>query len=206
MRGGFDEARSLYRRSRATLDELGWRFDAALTSAVASGAVELIAGDAVAAEAELRRDHEALAAMGERNYISTTAAFLAEALYRQGRDEEAFRMTEESEQIAAADDVATQYLWRSVRAKLLARRGELRRSGGDGARGDRRSSRRPRTPTRRGMPGSTSRRCSGWPGERAEAMRRGRRGGQRCSTKGNESSAARARALRRAIEGSGDGG
>ena len=84
MRGRFDEARALYRRSRATLDELGWRFDAALTSAVASGPVELIAGDAAAAEAELRRDYDALAAMGERNYISTTAAFLAEALYRRG--------------------------------------------------------------------------------------------------------------------------
>ncbi len=124
MRGRFDEARSLYRRSRETLDELGWRFDAALTSAIASGPVELIAGDALAAEAELRRDHDALAAMGERNYISTTAAFLAEALYRQDRDDEALRMTEESEAIAAADDVATQYLWRTVRAKLIARRGQ----------------------------------------------------------------------------------
>ena len=34
-------------------------------------------------------------------------------------------MTEESEEIADADDVATQYLWRSVRAKLLARRGRF---------------------------------------------------------------------------------
>jgi hypothetical protein len=125
MRGRFDEARALYRRSRATLDELGWRFDAALTSAIASGPVELIAEDPAAAEAELRRDYEALAAMGERNYISTTAAFLAEALYRQGRDEEALRMTVESEAIAAADDVATQYLWRSVRAKLVARQGRF---------------------------------------------------------------------------------
>ena len=125
----------MYRQSRATLEELGWRFDAALTSAIASGPVELIAGDAGAAEAELRRDYDALAAMGERNYISTTAAFLAEALYRQGRDEEALVMTEQSEEIAAADDVATQYLWRSVRAKLLARRGV--RGGGDArARGD----------------------------------------------------------------------
>ena len=89
------------------------------------GTVELIAGDAAAAESELRHDHEALAAMGERNYISTTAAFLAEALYRQGRDDEALRMTQESEEIAAEDDVATQYLWRSVRAKLLARRGDF---------------------------------------------------------------------------------
>ncbi len=125
MRGRFDEARDLYRRSRATLDELGWRFDAALTSAIASGPVELLAGDAVAAERELRRDYEALAAMGERNYISTTAAFLAEALYRQGRDDEALQMTNESEQIAAEDDVATQYLWRSVRAKLVARQGRF---------------------------------------------------------------------------------
>ncbi len=125
MRGRFDEARSLYRRSRATLTELGWRFEAALTSAIASGPVELIAGDATAAERELRGDYEALAAMGERNYISTTAAFLAEALHRQGRDDEALRMTEESERIAAEDDVATQYLWRSVRAKLIARQGRF---------------------------------------------------------------------------------
>jgi class 3 adenylate cyclase/tetratricopeptide (TPR) repeat protein len=125
MRGRFVEARTLYRQSRATLDELGWRFEAALTSAIASGPVELIAGDALAAERELRRDYDALAAMGERNYISTTAAFLAEALYRQGRDDEALRMTEESEQIAAEDDVATQYLWRSVRAKLIARQGRF---------------------------------------------------------------------------------
>ena len=125
MRGRFNEARTMYLLSRAILDELGWHFDAALTSAIASGPVELIAGDVTAAEAELRRDYDALAAMGERNYISTTAAFLAEALYRQGRDEEALAMTEQSEEIAAADDVATQYLWRSVRAKLVARRGSF---------------------------------------------------------------------------------
>ena len=125
MRGRFSEARTMYLLSRATLEELGWHFDAALTSTTASGPVELIAGDAAAAEAELRRDYDALAAMGERNYISTTAGFLAEALYRQGRDEEALAMTEQSEEIAAADDVATQYLWRSVRAKLVARRGSF---------------------------------------------------------------------------------
>jgi predicted ATPase/class 3 adenylate cyclase len=126
MRGRFAEARTLYRRSRATLEELGWRLDAALTSAIASGPVELLANDSAAAEAELRRDHAALAAMGERNYISTTAAFLAEALYRQGRDDDALAMTEESEAIAAADDVTTQCLWRGVRAKILARRGRHR--------------------------------------------------------------------------------
>jgi tetratricopeptide (TPR) repeat protein len=34
-------------------------------------------------------------------------------------------MTEQSEEIAADDDVATQYLWRTVRAKLLARGGRF---------------------------------------------------------------------------------
>jgi ATP/maltotriose-dependent transcriptional regulator MalT len=123
MGGRFEEARALYRRSRETLEQLGWRYDASLTSAVASGPVELIAGDEEAAERELRRDYEALAAIGEQNYIATTAAFLAEALYRQGRDEEALAMTERSEAIADTEDVATQYLWRSVRAKLVARAG-----------------------------------------------------------------------------------
>ena len=69
MRGRFAEARTKYLLSRAILDDLGWHFDAALTSAIASGPVELIAGDVTAAEAELRRDYDALAAMGERNYI-----------------------------------------------------------------------------------------------------------------------------------------
>jgi class 3 adenylate cyclase/tetratricopeptide (TPR) repeat protein len=123
MRGRFSEARTLYRRSRATLDELGVGLEAALTSATASGPVELIADDAEAAESELRRDYEALAAMGERNYISTTAALLAEALYRQDRDTEAMELTLESERIGAADDVVTQFLWRSIRAKVLARMG-----------------------------------------------------------------------------------
>ena len=199
MRGRFDEARSLYQRSRATLDELGWRFDAALTSAVASGPVELIAGDAVAAEAELRRDHEALAAMGERNYISTTAAFLAEALYRQARDEEAFRMTEESAEIAAADDVATQYLWRSVRAKLLARRGDtaaaetMAREAIDIIGGA-------QDPDSQGYAWIDFAEVLRMAGRRAEAMDAADRSAALFDAKGNQSSAARARALRDAIE------
>ena len=122
MQGRFDVARGLYRESRQTLEELGWKHGAALTAAVASGPVELLADDPVAAEAELRRDYETLDAMGERNYISTTAGLLAEALYRQGRYDEAERFTDVTESVAAEDDVTTQVLWRGVRAKVLARR------------------------------------------------------------------------------------
>jgi tetratricopeptide (TPR) repeat protein len=122
MRGRFDEARASYRAGRATLEELGLRFHAALTS-IDSGAVEMLAGDFVAAEAELRADLEVLRELGERDYMPTTAALLAEVLYGQGRHDEADELSRESESLAAPDDVFSQYLWRSVRAKLLARRG-----------------------------------------------------------------------------------
>ncbi len=123
MRGDAERARVLYRRSRATLEELGVKLLAALTS-LDSGWVEMIAGDPVAAERELRGDYETLNAMGERMYISTTSASLSEALYRQGRYEEAQAMTAFSQEIAAPDDVSTQFLWRHVRAKVLARQGD----------------------------------------------------------------------------------
>jgi tetratricopeptide (TPR) repeat protein len=123
MRGDFEQARDLYRRSRGILEEFGWKLQAALTS-IDSGPIELLAGDPAAAEAELRRDYETLESMGERNYISTTAAFLSETLYRRGDLEQAESFTRLSEEVAAPDDVASQSLWRSVRGRILARRGE----------------------------------------------------------------------------------
>jgi tetratricopeptide (TPR) repeat protein len=119
MRGSFDEARDLYRTSRAVLEELGWKFHAALTS-LDSGAVEMLAGDPVAAEAELRRDLETLQAMGDRDYMPTTAALLAEALYEQERLDEALALATLSRESAAPGDVTSQFLWRCVLAKVLA--------------------------------------------------------------------------------------
>ena len=122
MRGDFSRVRELYTSSRATLEDLGWNLHAALISHN-SGPIEMMAGDLETAEAELRRDYEALEKMGERNYRSTTAGWLAEVLYRSGRDEEALTFTDACEEIAAPDDVTSQFLWRTVRAKLLARKG-----------------------------------------------------------------------------------
>jgi len=50
---------------------------------------------------------------------------LAEALYEQGRDEEAEHYLEESRDTSAADDFSSQVAWRRVSARLLARRGRL---------------------------------------------------------------------------------
>jgi hypothetical protein len=124
MQGDFEAARDLYGRVRATLLELGWNFDAALVS-IDSGPIELLAGNPTAAEAELRNDYLALDRIAERNYITTTAAYLAEALYRLDRFEDASQFATFSEETAAADDLLTQILWRAVRGKLLARDGHI---------------------------------------------------------------------------------
>lgn len=117
MRGEFESAREEYRRARRTLEDLGWTFQAALTS-IDSGPIEMLAGDPVAAEAELRRDYEALDRLGERNYISTVAALLAEALWQQGRVDDASAMASFGAEVAAPDDVITQVQLGRVRGKV----------------------------------------------------------------------------------------
>jgi tetratricopeptide (TPR) repeat protein len=89
-----------------------------------AGSIELLAGDAVAAEREFRVGLEMLEEMGERDALPTQAAGLAEALSEQGRDEEAERYTRLSEQAAAAEDTGSQVRWRLTRAVLLARAGD----------------------------------------------------------------------------------
>jgi tetratricopeptide (TPR) repeat protein len=84
----------------------------------------MLAGDLATAEAELRRDYATLERMGETNYISTTAAFLAQVLYRRGDLDGADEYTRVSEELAAKDDVSSQFRWRGVRGKILAVRGE----------------------------------------------------------------------------------
>lgn len=119
MRANFPQARIRYQRSRALLEEFGWRLTAALTS-LDSAVVEMLAGDLDTAEAELRRDYQTLEQMGERNYISTTAGVLAEVLYRQGRFAPAAEYASRCRTLASAEDVSSQFLWRCVEAKLLA--------------------------------------------------------------------------------------
>ena len=63
--------------------------------------------------------------MGEKGYLSTVAAELAQALYEQRLFEEAERFTHISQELGPLDDYATQVEWRGTRAKLLAMRGEL---------------------------------------------------------------------------------
>jgi class 3 adenylate cyclase/tetratricopeptide (TPR) repeat protein len=124
MSGDFDRARGLYRDARATLEDLGSVVVVASTC-LTSGRVELLAGDPVTAEQELRRDHEVLVELGELYYRPLVTAMLAQALYAQGRSDEALELTDAAAQLAAEDDVEPQALWRSVRAKVLAVGGDF---------------------------------------------------------------------------------
>jgi tetratricopeptide (TPR) repeat protein len=122
MKGGFDHARGLHAASGKAFEELGLTLSLAVSHTDA-GTIDLLAGDPLAAERNLRRGYDALAEMGERNLLSTSAALLAQALLALQRDEEAERFARLSEESADADDLITQVLWRGVRARTLARRG-----------------------------------------------------------------------------------
>ena len=124
MGGHFDDARSKAAHGRAILEDGGFKI---LTAAYSqsSAFVEKLAGDAQAAERELRTGYAILEGMGEKGYLSTVAAELAQALYEQDRFDESDRYTRVSEELGPLDDFATQVEWRGTRAKVLARRGEI---------------------------------------------------------------------------------
>lgn len=87
--------------------------------------VELLAGDHAAA-AELGEEACRLfEERGEKSLLSTAAGRLGQALYALDRLDEADASAHRAAQVGASDDAMTQMLWRQVKAKVLARRGEL---------------------------------------------------------------------------------
>jgi predicted ATPase/class 3 adenylate cyclase len=125
MRGDFERARWLYNAGRAVLQEMGQSVAAASTS-LDSCAVEMLAGSPAAAERELRRDYEVLSEMGEKVLLSTIVGELARAVYARGGYDEAEELSRTAEELAAEEDVVSQALWRTVRGKILAQRGDDR--------------------------------------------------------------------------------
>jgi class 3 adenylate cyclase/tetratricopeptide (TPR) repeat protein len=124
MRGNFEPARRLVAEARERARELGHRLVASAVS-MQEAEIELHAREFETAVAAALKGVAELRELGERGWLSTIAGHGAEALYRLGRDEEAWRLTEEADEAGAPDDVITQMLIRQVRAKVLARRGEL---------------------------------------------------------------------------------
>jgi class 3 adenylate cyclase len=122
MRGNFEEARELSRRSNEILEDLG-KMVALAASQSWVAEIELLAGNPGGAESLLRSALATLESMGERGNASTVAAILAQALYLQRDDEEAERLTVISEEAAALDDLTSQILWRTTRSRILTKRG-----------------------------------------------------------------------------------
>jgi ATP/maltotriose-dependent transcriptional regulator MalT len=118
MQGRFDDGRAHLERDAELIEEGGLRLAFAAAAEI-WGYVEMLAGDLPAAEVWIRRGLDRLPAE-EKSASATLLARLAEVVYRQGRSDDAIRLTEECEEAAAADDVSVQVQWRAVRGKVLA--------------------------------------------------------------------------------------
>ena len=76
-------------------------------------------------EAELRPAYDSLKAIGEKSHFSSIAHALANVVYAEGRYDEAEQLTRDCEAACRENDVHSQVLWRSIRARVFAQRHEF---------------------------------------------------------------------------------
>jgi DNA-binding SARP family transcriptional activator len=124
MRGRTGVARKLLAQTRESYEGLGQSVALANHWAPTAAAVELVAGRPKEAEQILAPSCAVLEQAGEKTFLTNRASELAESLYAQGRYDEAARWLDVAEACASTDDVAAQFSWRAVRAKLAGRRGD----------------------------------------------------------------------------------
>lgn len=122
--GQFDGAQQALAEWRGHFRELGQELQFAITAGCVWDVLSL-AEDWGGGERALTEGYEILERMGEKSFLSTCAAYLGEAVFRQGRLAEAERYSVVSEELGASDDHANEATWRAVRAKVLAARGDL---------------------------------------------------------------------------------
>jgi class 3 adenylate cyclase/tetratricopeptide (TPR) repeat protein len=122
--GHFDEARSCYQRADAILAELGMTMTRHM---MRQHPAEFALREGHPAEAAriFRESYDGLGEVGETSFRSTVTTKLAHALYESGEPAEAERLAIEGETMGSADDVVNFAYGRSVRAMVLADRGEL---------------------------------------------------------------------------------
>ena len=129
MIGRIDEARTIVAETRAELADRG-RGGVSLATilAIMCAEVELVAGDYTAA-AELGAEAcELYERHGEQFLLSGSAADLAQALYGLDRLEDADTWATRADELTESD-ASPSSLWRQVRGKVLARRGEHAEAG-----------------------------------------------------------------------------
>jgi class 3 adenylate cyclase/tetratricopeptide (TPR) repeat protein len=124
MLGRFDEARTILAESRAELAERGAGVLLANITAHESVWVELLAGDPAAAAEFGAEGWRLYLELGEQTFLRNAAGNLAQALYALDRLDEADAWAGRAAELGASAVGLEEVLWRQVRAKVHARRGE----------------------------------------------------------------------------------
>jgi tetratricopeptide (TPR) repeat protein len=122
MRGRFEDARARVARSAEIHGQLGHNMD---NWGRVRGSVEMLAGAPELAEQVLKQSCDILQRQGLTAVLATRAAELADAIYEQGRYDDARVWTEVACRSAGSDDLDASYAWRYVEAKVLMRQGAL---------------------------------------------------------------------------------
>ena len=122
MRGHFSVARELVDQAGQRYEQLGLDADTYLRL---RGAVEMFAGSPDLAEEALTTSCAALQRHEQIAVLATRAAELADAIYEQGRYDEAESWIRLARESAGGDDLDAALAWRYVRAKVLARLGAI---------------------------------------------------------------------------------
>ena len=120
--GRVADARAAIARSQSIFTGFGAKL-ALQESSIPAAIVGLIIGDPAAAERYARQGYESCRAMGQHGgYTVDLAVLLAEALYEQGRFDEAQQLIDQAKMEPSSATVSTTRL---TQAKLLACRGQL---------------------------------------------------------------------------------
>lgn len=122
FRGRWPAARRMLDSARRSLTQLGLRH-ALLEVDLYAGIVELIAEAPEAAVPPLRRAYDGFRRMGLDAGAAEAAALLARARLALGQHDEADELCVESERLGG-QDLRASIAWRTVRAQLLASRGD----------------------------------------------------------------------------------
>ena len=125
MNGELDRARTTYAAASAMIAELREGEASLLRPSTEQAQIELLGGDLATAEEALRRDYDALTAIGERYILSGVVGLLAKVLVAESRTDEVDDLTATLEELAAPDDVAAQVDWRGLRALSRVAQGKL---------------------------------------------------------------------------------
>ena len=126
--GRFDEARARSKALREELEGRGTSISLSLALAMDAPEIERLAGDPAKALEFSKRGRAMLEEAGERSWLSTAFGFAGQAHYDLGDLDNAMEAANRAAELGASDDVITQMLVRQVRAKVLARRGDLERA------------------------------------------------------------------------------